>query len=317
MEMRQQIIHDEGLEGKLAGKVILITGCSSGIGIETARALSTTGATLYLTARDLSKAHAALGTLAHDPKNNIHLLELDLSSLASVRTCAAEFLRRSPTLNILINNAGIMVPPEGRTADGFETQFGTNHLGHFLLTQILKHTLIASATPELPSRLIMVSSSAHRASEVDFTDSNFASRDYDAWTAYGQSKTAMIWTANEIDRRYGAQGLHAFSLHPGSIASGLQKYVSDELRQRWAGEIPADSLAAAAKSPEQGAATTVWAAVAKCLEGKGGLYLEDCQIIGPLAADAGLLDPGYAPWVYDGSRAERLYGLSMKLVGME
>ncbi|KAF7586248.1 hypothetical protein BBP40_009199 [Aspergillus hancockii] len=305
-----QIIKDEGLEGKLTDKVIFITGCSSGIGIETARALATTGATLYLTARDLGKAHSALGVLAE--QSQVHLIQLDLNSLSSVRKCAAEFLSKSSRLNILINNAGVMIPPEGRTADGFETQFGTNHLAHFLLTQLLKDTLLASATPEMSSRVVMVSSSAHRASEVQFDDYNFRGG-YDAFKAYGQSKTAMIWAANEIDRRYGSRGLHAYSLHPGSIASGLQKHATDDLRKQWS-TIP--GLTASGKSLEQGAATTVWAATAGILEEQGGLYLEGCQIIGPLSSDAGLLEPGYASWVYDKEKASKLYELSMGLVGV-
>lgn len=304
----QQIIKDEELEGKLTGKVILITGCSSGIGIETAKALSTTGATLYLTARDLNKARNALGSFSE--QSNIHLLELDLESFASVRKCAAEFLSKSSTLNILINNAGVMFPPEGRTADGFEIQFGTNYLAHFLLFQLLKDTLIASASAEMCSRVIMVSSSGHRASEVQFDDYNFE-KGYDAWKAYGQSKTAMIWAANEIDARYGASGLHAYSLHPGGITSGLQKYVTGELAKNWSSMPGLEELW---KSTEQGAATTVWAATAKDLEGKGGKFLEDCQVIGPLKEGDGMLAPGHAAWVYDEVKAKRLYELSLELV---
>lgn len=151
-----EIIQNNGLEGKLQDKVILITGCSSGIGIDTARALSVTGATLYLTARDLKKAEQALGDLIEKP--NVHLLTLNLNSLASVRACAEEFLSKSSQLNILINNAGVMATPEGRTQDGFETQFGTNHLGHFTLFYLLKPILLASSTPEFNSRVVNVSS---------------------------------------------------------------------------------------------------------------------------------------------------------------
>ncbi|KAJ5765198.1 hypothetical protein N7520_004757 [Penicillium odoratum] len=295
----QQIIKDEGLEGKLAGKVILITGCSSGIGIPTAIALAITGATLYLTARNLGKA-----------RKHVHLLELDLNSFASVRKCAAEFLSKSSTLNILINNAGIMVPPEGRTIDGFETQFGTNHLAHFLLIQLLKDTLLASTSAQMCSRVIMVSSSGHRASEVQFDDYNFE-KGYDAWKGYGQSKTAMIWTANEIDARFGDSGLHSYSLHPGNVSSGLQKLISADLAKQFSA---LSGLEALEKSPEQGAATTVWAATARDLEGRGGLFLENCQVIGPLPLNAGLLTPGYASWVYDKEKAARLYDLSLELV---
>ncbi|KAL3479384.1 hypothetical protein BJX99DRAFT_268335 [Aspergillus californicus] len=307
-----QIIQDENLTGQLTGKAIFITGCSSGIGIETARALSTTGATLYLTARDLTKARAALGDVCNN--KNVHLLHLDLNSFSSVREAAAEFLAKSSTLNILICNAGIMIPPEGRTADGFELQFGTNHLAHFLLIQLLKETLLQSALPSFPSRVVLVSSSAHRQSEVRFTDYNFEHTPYDPWKAYGQSKTAMIWAANELDRRFASAGLNAYSLHPGSIVSGLQKHVTEEMRAYFA-SIP--GLKENWKSPEQGAATTVWAALARELEGRGGTFLENCRVIGPLGDGAGVLEPGFAPWVYDRGKAERLYDLSLRLVGLD
>lgn len=243
---------------------------------------------------------------------NVHLLQLDLNSFASVRACAAEFLARSETLNILIANAGIMIPPAGRTADEFELQFGTNHLAHFLLFQLLRDALLRSATSDMPSRVIMVSSSGHRASEVRFNDYNF-DNGYDAWEAYSQSKTAMIWTANEIERRFGARGLHSYSLHPGGIATGLQQHVGEDLMKQWA-TIP--NMMASMKSIEQGAATTVWAAVSRELAHTGGKYLEDCQIIGPLPVDATPLDPGYAQWVYDEDKASRLYDLSLKLTSV-
>ena len=306
-----QIIKDEGLEGKLTDKVILITGCSSGIGVETARALATTGATLYLTARDLGKAKSVLGSLLE--QSHVHLLKLELNSLESVRACATEFLSKCKTLNILINNAGVMATPEGRTVDGFETQFGTNHVAHFLLFQSLKDALLASSTPTFQSRVVNVSSSAHRRSEVQFDNLNF-DENYDAWTAYGQSKTANIWTANEIERLYGAKGLHGWSLHPGGIKSGLQQHVPQEIKKAWANN---PALAAIWKSAEQGAATTVWAAVAKVLEGQGGKYLEDCQIAPPLDAKADNFVPGYAPWVYDEQKQAKFWAKSMELIGLK
>ncbi|KAJ5980725.1 hypothetical protein N7481_008023 [Penicillium waksmanii] len=272
-----EIINDENLVGQLTDKVILITGCSSGLGVETARAFSATGATLYLTARDLNKAQSALGDLVN--KGNVHLLQLDLNSLSSVRNCATNFLSKSSTLNILVCNAGVMVPPEGRTVDGFETQFGINHLAHFLLLQLLKNSLLSSATTTMPSRVIMVSSSGHRMSEVQFDDFNFASG-YDAWNAYGQSKTAMIWTANEIERRYGSLGLHAYSINPGMISSGLQKHVTVDMMNEWS-NVP--GLQEAFKSPGQGSATTVWAGVAQALKEQGGAIsrgLSGCWSVG-------------------------------------
>lgn len=310
-----QIIKDENLRDALQDKVILITGCSSGIGIETVRALSTTGATIYATARSLPKARAALGpSLLSSPR--LHLLPLDLTSLASVRACAARFLALSPNkLDILIPNAGVMATPTRTlTPDGFETQLGVNYLAHFLLFWLLKPALLASA----PSRLVFVSSSAHRLSPLRLDDPNFAApgATYDPWIAYGQSKTALIVAAAEIERRYGgtARGLHALSLHPGSIATGLQAHVSAEEQEQWA-TIP--GLAKTWKSAEQGAATTVWAVVARELEGKGGLYLEDCGVAGPWDEGTGMAGPGYAEWVGDGEGAARLWEVTVGMLGLE
>ncbi|KAE8353401.1 hypothetical protein BDV28DRAFT_108633 [Aspergillus coremiiformis] len=305
-----EIIQNEGLEGKLQKKVILITGCSSGLGIITARALSVTGATLYLTARDVKKAKSALGDLLGKP--NVHLLTLNLDSLASVRTCAEDFLSKSSQLNILINNAAVMATPEGRTSDGFETQFGTNHVGHFLLFNLLKPALLASSTPEFNSRVVNVSSMAHRWGEVEF-DNLTLDGIYEPWKAYGQSKTANVYTANEIERRYGAQGLHAFSLHPGGIRTGLQQYVPQEQMDAWEQN---ETISVVWKTPEHGAATTVWAAVAKELEGQGGKYLEDCQIAEKHDPTTGMTGRGYAPWAYDEAKASQLWEVSLELVGM-
>ncbi|KAB8069503.1 hypothetical protein BDV29DRAFT_198659 [Aspergillus leporis] len=306
-----EIVKNEGLEGKLQGKVILITGCSAGLGIETARALSATGATLYLAARDLEKAKKALGDLTKQP--NVRLLTLDLSSLASVRACAKDFLSRSSRLNILINNAGVMMTPEGRTEDGFETQFGINHLGHFALFNLLKPALLASSTPEFNSRVVNVSSLAHRFSTV-ILDNLKLEGIYEPTTSYGQSKTANIWMANEIERRYGSQGLHAFSLHPGSIKTELQRHTPKEVVEAWEKD---ETIAKMWKTLEHGAATSVWAAVAKELEGKGGKYLEDCHIAEPNDPSTGLAGPGYAPWVYDEAKEGKLWEISSELVGLK
>ncbi|KAE8142970.1 hypothetical protein BDV38DRAFT_234330 [Aspergillus pseudotamarii] len=305
-----EIVQSNGLEGKLQDKVILITGCSSGIGIDTARALSVTGATLYLTARDLNKAEKALGDLVKKP--NVHLLALSLDSLTSVRACAEDFLSKSSQLNILINNAGVMATPEGRTQDGFETQFGTNHLGHFTLFYLLKPTLLASSTPEFNSRVVNVSSMAHRYGEPVLDNINLEGI-YEPWMAYGQSKTANIWTASEIERRYGSQGLHGFSVHPGGIRSGLQQYVTKEQQDAWDND---DAIASVWKTSEHGAATTVWAAVAKELEGKGGKYLEDCQIAVKYDPNTGTVGKGYAPWVYDEAKQAQLWEMSLNLAGL-
>ncbi|KAF2023253.1 NAD(P)-binding protein [Setomelanomma holmii] len=252
--------------------IVLITGCSAGLGLGTARAMLAKGANLYLTARNLGRARQALGEVAHSP--SVHLLEMDQMLLKSVRACAANFLKQSNTLNILINNAGIMATPEVKTEDGLESQFQTNHLSHFLLFYLLEPTLLASATPEFGSRVINLSSLGHRRGEPD-VDNISLTGCYDKWRAYGSSKTCNIWMANEIERRYGARNLHAFSVHPGGVVTPLWHFLNPEdiahLRARKGFD---ESL----KSPEQGAATTVWGALARCLKGQGGRYLDDVQI---------------------------------------
>ncbi|KAF3033417.1 hypothetical protein E8E12_001828 [Didymella heteroderae] len=304
-----QIVTDNELQGKWSDKTILITGCSSGIGIETARALADTGATLYLTARDLNKAKTALGSILDSSK--VHLLELDLNSLASVRSCAAAFLASSRTLNILITNAGIMAVPEGRTADGFETQFGTNHLAHFLLIQLLLPTLQKSTSATFHSRVVILASSAHRHGGINFSNLSLEG-EYHPWVAYGQSKTANLYTASELERRYGNKGVHAWSVHPGLIMTGLVKHVSNEMLESW-GKSP--DVGKVMKSVEQGAATTVWAAVAKDLEGQGGKYLEDCQVAKPVQKDNfEEWDLGYVPYAYDEEKEALLWEKSMELV---
>ncbi|KAH7324467.1 hypothetical protein B0I35DRAFT_449423 [Stachybotrys elegans] len=305
-----QILQDEGLAGKWQERVVMITGCSSGLGVETARVLSTTGCTLYLTARDLDKAKTALGDLAQSDR--VHLLELDLNSLASVRACAAEFNKRSSKLNVLIENAGVMMAPEGRTVDGFETHFGINHLAHLLLFELLKPTLLASSTAEFNSRVIILASIGHRSAEVNFEDLNYA-ENYHPWMGYGASKTANVWTASQIERLYGPQGLHAWSIQPGPTATGLYKHVSEA---EVAASASDPALGRIFKTLEQGAATTVWGATAAALEGQGGKYLEDCQISKQWDPSGGQWAPGSAPWAYDEEKMAKLWAKSLELVGL-
>ncbi|KAM4060817.1 short chain dehydrogenase [Hirsutella rhossiliensis] len=310
-----QIIKDEALDGgQLGGQTALITGCSAGIGVDTAKALYAAGATLFLTARDLAKARAALGDALVGDGERVHLLQLDLESFDNVRACAAEFLSKSATLNLLICNAGVMTPPEGRTKDGFETQFGTNHLSHFLLFNLLQPALLAgAATSNRASRVIVLSSLAHRFGEVNFDNFNFDGN-YDPWTAYAQSKTANVWTANEIERRYGSQGVHAWSVHPGAVLTDLMRHMSDAEKTGFH-EDPL--LAKMFKNSEQGAATSVWAATAAALEGQGGKYLEDCRITGPWDPSVGEFGPGYATYAYDVEKATKLWNKSRELVGLQ
>ncbi|KAH8673571.1 hypothetical protein BX600DRAFT_480032 [Xylariales sp. PMI_506] len=308
-----QIVRDERREGDLEGKVILITGCSSGLGIETARALKATGATLFATARNLEKARAALGDILNGDR--VTLLKLDLESLASVRSCVAEFKAKSQTLNVLITNAGVRLTPPGKTADGFETQWGTNHVGHFLLFELLKQTLLDSATPDFHSRVVAVASTAHRTAQIDFGDLNMEARGYNGVIAYGQSKLANVYMANEIERRYGAQALHAWSVHPGGIRTGLQRpSLYDAMVVIKSGPL---ATLRTMQNPEQGASTTVWAAVSRDLEGRGGKYLERCQISKPARVGHTPVEPGHAPWAYDEGAARELYDVSLRLVGLE
>ena len=302
-----QIIKDEGLEGKMTDKVFIVTGASAGIGVETGRALAATGGKVFLTARDLKKGEAACSSFLEPGR--VELLEMDNNSLSSVRAAAATFLSKSSKLNVLINNAGIMAAPEGKTADGFESQFGTNHLAHFLFFCLVKDAMLASSTPSFHSRVVNVSSSGHRGGEVQFGNYGFESGNYTPFRGYGQSKTANIYMANEIENRYGAQGLHGLALMPGGIWTGLQKYIPSEMMDKWKSTPNADNFI---KSPEQGAATSVYAAVGGAYEGKGRMYLEDCDTAGP-TVDGNL---GFSAYAFDKEKEARLWEDSLKMVGL-
>lgn len=308
-----QIVKDEQREETMKDKVVFITGCSSGLGVETARAMKATGATVYVTARNLDKAKQALGDILTGGR--VHVLKLDLESFDSVRSCANEFKSKSSTLNILIENAGIRHVPFGRTRDGFEKHWGTNHLSHFLLFELLRPTLLASSTPDFYSRAIIVSSTAHRNAPMDFGDLNWEKRKYEPSVAYGQSKLANVYTASEIERRYGAQGLHAWSVHPGGIRTGLQASSTWDVKD-WLVVIKSGPMATlnTMMNAEQGASTSVWAAVSRDLEGQGGRYLERNRFSEPLKKGWKMIDPGHAEWAYDENAAARLYDLSLREV---
>jgi len=308
-----QIVQDEGLEGSMADKVMFITGCSAGIGVETARALARTGARVFCIARDIKKGEKALSGILEPGR--VELLHLDLNSLDSVRICAQEFLSKSKTLNVLICNAGIMGNPTlERTADGFEAQFGTNYLAHFLLFNLLRPALLASTSRAFNSRVVMLSSIGHRASGIHFGNLNLENGVYSPDVGYGQSKTATIYMANEIERRYGPKGLHGLSLHPGGIWSGLQIHMGEEMIAQYK---QVEAVNKYMKSPAQGAATTVVAAISKDLEGKGGIYLEDCQQSMPVNKGYSVLDGGYEKHAFDAESEGKLWVESLKLVGSE
>jgi len=303
----------------LRGRVAVVTGASSGLGVETARAFAGRGATVVCTARDVAKAEAvAEGIRSATGNRAVEVVGLELGSLASIHTCAGEILARHPAIHLLVNNAGVMACPLARTDAGFEMQLGTNHLGHFLLAGLLAPALRRGA----PARVVCVSSSGHRFGSVDFDDPHYQRRPYDKWQAYGQAKTANIWHALELDRRLGRDGIRAFAIHPGMIVTELGRHLTDDDRKALLERVAAaakasggggSSASARWKQPAQGAATQVWAATAPELDGRGGLYLEDCHVAGP-SPDSNA-PAGYAPWALDAAGAERLWGMSEEMVG--
>ena len=310
-----QIIHDEGLEGKLAGKVIVITGATSGIGLETARALSATGATLLLTARTAERGETTLAGILEPGR--VSVVVMDNSSFASVRAAASDILTKSNNkVNILINNAAVMGIEELKvTEDGHEIGFETNHLSHFLLFHLLKPALLASSTPNFQSRVVNVASSAHRACDLNASDNySFEKGGYNHSLAYSNSKLANVYMANEIDRRYGSKGLHATSLHPGAIWTNLPRHLSSEFTDMI---MANEGLVKIMKSAEQGAATTVIAAVGKEWEGKGGKYLDNCDVAKRGKDDHDPFGDGYVRQTYDPENEARLWKDSLKIVGIE
>lgn len=313
-----QIIKDEGLVNALTDKTIIITGVSSGIGIETLRAFHATGAHCFGTVRSLSKGQAVVDEiLASNPNGGkIDLIEMELSSLDSVRKGATEFLEKSNgKCNILIANAGIMAVPEGRTADGWEMQFGTNYLSHFLLFQLVKNAMLSSATPEFPSRVVSVSSVGHRYSPIRFDDINFEKSGYDKWIAYGQSKSGNIHLANSITRHYASQNLYGIAIHPGGIMTNLPAALSSEELDGISSQAEFQKTV---KSAEQGAATSVFVAVGKEWKTVGGLWATNCQIQEKSDGTKGLFDDeGYADWAFDEGAEETLWVKSLEWTGVE
>ena len=311
----QQVIDREGLAGKLADKVVLITGASSGLGVETARVLYQTGAHLFLAVRDVAKTEQVKADIeaAHTGGvGKIDILTVDMASLDSVRKCAADFLSKSKRLNILVCNAGVMAAPEGKTKDGFETHFGTNHIAHFLLFQLLKDALLSSSTPSFNSRVVVLSSSGHEYSPVVLDDLDFAKRGYSPFAAYGQSKTANAYMALELDRRYGSRSLHSTALNPGAVVTELARHVDPAVAEQM---VKQGGLIRQFKPLEKGAATTVWAAVSRDWEGKGGKYLDDCGVSRPKAESPS--NSGFVEHLYDAQAAKQLWVESLRMVGLQ
>jgi NAD(P)-dependent dehydrogenase (short-subunit alcohol dehydrogenase family) len=302
----------------LHGKIAIVTGGYSGIGLETVRTLRSAGAKVIVPARDLKKAESALAGIEAEIK------EMDLIDPSSIDRFAESFIATGQALHLLVNSAGIMACPLTRDARGYESQFATNHLGHFQLTGRLWPALLKANG----ARVASVSSWGHRRSPIVFDDPNFEHREYDRWDAYGQSKTGNILFALALDSRGKDKGIRAFSLHPGAIlATGLQKYVTQE-ELRAFGVIGEDGEpildpAKNMKTVPQGAATSVWCAAGPQLDNMGGVYCENCDIA-PLVDDATNVNNdktrrtpatfmGVMPYAIDPEAAERLWNLSEKL----
>jgi NAD(P)-dependent dehydrogenase (short-subunit alcohol dehydrogenase family) len=308
---------DDVLSGKdLSGKRVLVTGVSAGLGVETARALAARGAKVVGAARDLAKAERATAEVRAQAANGggLELVALDLASLVSVRACADVQLADGRPFDAVIANAGVMRTPFGHTVDGFETQFGTNHLGHFVLVNRIA-SLIAPG-----GRLVNVSSAGHRYSDVDLDDPNFEHAPYDPMIAYGRSKTANILFAVEFDRRHRARGVRATALHPGGIRTELDRHMQPGELQATVDRINAE-LTAEGRPPfqfktiPQGAATSVWAAVVAPAEEIGGRYCEDCQVSPVTEGLISPVSPGVRPYALNPEHAKALWAKSEEMVG--
>jgi NAD(P)-dependent dehydrogenase (short-subunit alcohol dehydrogenase family) len=306
---------DEVLEGvSLSGKRVLVTGVSAGLGVETARALAAHGAEVVGAARDLTKAKAATALVRAGAANggSLELVQLDLASLASVRACADALVANGKPFDLVICNAGVMATPSGKTADGFETQFGTNLLGHFVLVNRIASLMKPSA------RLINLSSAGHQISDVDLNDPNFERAPYSAWASYGRSKTANILFAVEFDRRHKANGVRATAVHPGGIRTELSRHLSPEAIKELIDGINAANLASGTpafswKTIPQGAATTVWGGIVASADEVGGHYCEDCHVA-ELAEGEGIRS-GVRPYALDPEHAQALWAKSEEMVG--
>jgi NAD(P)-dependent dehydrogenase (short-subunit alcohol dehydrogenase family) len=305
---------DEVLRGiSLSGKRVLVTGVSAGLGVETARALAAHGAEVIGAARDLSKAQGATEKVRAQAARggSLHLVQLDLASLDSVRRCADGLLAAGESFDVIIANAGVMACPKGTTVDGFETQFGTNHLGHFVLVNRIASLLRPA------SRLVNLSSAGHRYADVNLEDPNFEHSPYAEFTAYGRSKTANVLFAVEFDRRHKASGVRATAVHPGAIHTELSRYLTPEVTERLIAEINANQPKGAApftwKSISQGAATSLWAACVADAEAIGGRYCEDCHVAEVVSVPG--VRGGVQRYALDPQRAQALWQKSEELVG--
>ncbi len=300
----------EVVEGMmLGGRRAVVTGGAAGLGLETSRALVAAGAAVTLAVRNLVQGEATATLLRQQfPAAMIVVSQLDLANLTSVRRFTSQWNDSGQALHILINNAAVMACPLARNDKGWESQFATNHLGHFALATGLLPALQSAALDEGDARVVCLSSSGHKLASVQIDDIHFERRPYDKWKAYGQAKSANALFALGLHLRHGAQGITANAVHPGGIMTGLQKHLTtEEMRAMgWYKEdgTPLDLF----KNPAQGASTSVWAATAPALQGHGGLYLEDCRQ--GIPAEPGNRVSGYAAHIMDADLANQLWQAS-------
>jgi NAD(P)-dependent dehydrogenase (short-subunit alcohol dehydrogenase family) len=309
MSFGSETTTDEVLDGvDLSGLRVLITGASAGLGQETARAVAAHGGDVLLGVRDVEKGEAAaepVRAAAAATGARVELGAVDLASLASIRAFTDGVLADGRRLDVIIANAGVMATPAGRTADGFELQFGTNHLGHFLLVNRLRPLLAGG-----PARIVNLSSAGHRFSDVVLDDINFEQTPYDPWQAYGRSKTANILFAVELDRRGRDLAQRACAVHPGTIATELSRYMTHETL---AALPPARANQETVwKSIPAGAATSVWAGFVAAPDEVGGRYCQDCGVV-PVNDDP--QQPGVYAYALDPATAVALWERSEELVG--
>jgi NAD(P)-dependent dehydrogenase (short-subunit alcohol dehydrogenase family) len=305
---------DEVLAGiDLSGLTVFITGANSGLGQETARAMAAKGAHVVMAGRDQAKLDEAVAAIfATEPKAQLDTITVDLASLESIRASTSRARQRFAKIDLLINNAGVMATPFEHTADGFERQFGTNHLGHFALTAELLPLIERGSA----KRIINLSSRGHHMGPVHFDDPNYQHRPYDPWSSYGQSKTANILFTVGLEQRYAVMGIHSYAVHPGGIQTNLGRHMTEEMMAALLARVTTNDSSFAWKTIPQGAATSCWAATAEVLEGGsgigGGVYCEDCHVA---EQDDESASGGVRSYALNPSFADQLWKLSEELTG--